>query len=109
MLYCDNLIKLHNCEKAVRYIIKYKVPNYKSNYDKYLTITKEILKSTNVSIETYSMLREMLYKLVNFFLTYYYKMIIGYNIINDYTLLYILINCINIFNSIIFVFLFFRY
>jgi len=65
MLYCENLIKLHNYEKAVKYIIKYKVPNFKTNYDTYLIITKEILKSTNVSIETYSMLREMLYKLVN--------------------------------------------
>jgi len=64
MLYCENLIKSHNYDKAVKYIIKYKVPNFKSNYDIYLVIAKEILKSKDVSIETYSMLREMLYKLV---------------------------------------------
>jgi len=64
MLFCENLIKSHNYEKAIKYIIKYKVPNFKANYDIYLIIAKEILKSTNVSIETYSLLREMLYKLI---------------------------------------------
>jgi len=73
MLYCESLIKSHNYEKAVKYIVKYKVPNYESNYDIYLLITKEILKSINVSIETYSMLREMLYKLVNIYTLTYNK------------------------------------
>jgi len=65
MQYCETLIKSHSYDKALKYIIKYKVPNFKSNHDIYLVIAREILKSPNVSIETYSMLREMLYKLVN--------------------------------------------